>query len=283
MKRIRGNGIKFNGDAGIRFNRDLDFDRDHPFAVSLWVKFLKTGEEGPIFGKTNGDFEGYRGWLCKLNPDGTLSFQLNHVWPDNCIDFQTVESVAIDKWTHLVMSYDGSSRADGVKFYVNGKIPPFKLHTDHLKKSLLHGVGGSNWSNQPFLLGMELRKSIQYMMADELKVFKRNLSELEIQFLYAKNSIGQDHEDAWFAYYLLSGKNPKYNSLLGELQQLRCEENLLMTDQPEVMVMHEKVSTHDFHIKSRCLRRSRGLRGTNDSSCFSARSDLDRIKSVEFG
>ena len=175
-----GNALHFVGDGGVRFNRDLDFDRNQPFSVSIWVKALKAGEAGPIFNNTNGDFEGYRGWLCKLNEDGTLSFQLNHVWPDNCIDLQTLDTLPINEWTHLVMTYDGSSKADGVRVFINGRAPRLKLLKDNLHKSLLHGVRkGSNWSNLPFLLGMELRQSIQDMMMDELRVYNRQLSTLE--------------------------------------------------------------------------------------------------------
>ncbi|MCB0685684.1 MAG: DUF1553 domain-containing protein [Saprospiraceae bacterium] len=246
-----GSGLLFNGDAGVRFNRDLDYDRDQPFSVSVWVKFLKAGEEGPIFGKTNGDFEGYRGWLCKLNPDGTLSFQLNHVWPDNCIDYQTTEPVAINQWMHIVMTYDGSSRAAGVHFYVDGKTPANILHADHLKKSLLHGVKGSNWSNQPFLLGMELRKSMENMVLDELKIFDRPLVPYEIQYIYAGTVPEKKNQEEWFNYYLLSGRNKHFNQLQRQLQDVRRQENLLMTDQPEVMVMHEKKFPRESYILNR--------------------------------
>ncbi|MCB0665290.1 MAG: DUF1553 domain-containing protein [Saprospiraceae bacterium] len=247
----RGKGIQFNGDAGVRFNRDLDFDRDQPFSVSLWVKFLKKNEEGPIFGKTNGDFEGYRGWLCKLNSDGTLSFQLNHVWPDNCIDFQTTEPINIGEWTHIVMTYDGSSKATGVRFYLNGAIPEYRLHADKLEKSLLHGVKGTNWSDQPFLLGMELRKSIENMIADELKIFKRCLHPLEVKYLNQGEIPDNASDEDWFDYYLTSGQNIRLESIRSTLQELRCRENLLMTDQPEVMIMQEKKFKRETFVLER--------------------------------
>ena len=238
----QGKAVQFVGDGGIRFNRDLDYDRDQPFAVSIWIKRIRPGEEGPIFGKTNGDFEGYRGWLCKLNKNGTLSFQLNHVWPDNSIDFETLDTLPLQKWIHIVFSYDGSSRAEGVSFLVEGKVPPLKLHADRLYKSLLHGVKGSNWSNQPFLLGMELRKSIQFIAMDELKIYNRSLSQLEMLAFTEEKSLEKinHNEDLLLEFYLKSKHNPTYNRVLEKLQDLRKQENILATDQPEVMVMNEK-------------------------------------------
>ncbi len=236
----RGKGVQFIGDAGIRFNRDLDFDRHQPFSVTLWVKVLKQGEEGPIFGKTNGDFEGYRGWLCKLNQDGTLSFQLNHVWPDNAIDIQTLKPIPVNDWVHIAMTYDGSSKAAGVNIYINGAKPAYRLYTDHLHKSLLHGTRGSNWSDQPFLLGMELRKSIKDVLMDELMIYRRELAPVEIGYNYDGDIEANVKEEDLVKLYLCTSMNPTYNRIFEQLTEVRKEHNLVLTDQPEVMVMRER-------------------------------------------
>ncbi len=250
---VEGSGLKFVGDGGVRFNRSLDYDRHQPFTVSLWVKRLRAREEGPIFGKTNGDFEGYRGWLCKLNKNGTLSFQLNHVWPDNAIDFETLDTVPINEWVHIVMAYDGSSRAEGVSFFINGKRPKYRLHADNLRKSLLHGVNGTNWSNQPFLLGMELRKSIQEIVMDELKIYNRCLSDIEMMVLYGLGEQKKYTQEENLDYYLKSCKNARYNRILTELTEVRRKENLLATDQPEIMVMREKKYPRTTYLLDRGL------------------------------
>ncbi|MEM9721118.1 MAG: DUF1549 domain-containing protein, partial [Bacteroidota bacterium] len=246
-----GKGLQFKGDCGVRFNRDMDFDRHQPFSVSIWVKLLKEGEKGPIFNNTNGDFEGYRGWICKLNEDGTLSFQLNHVWPDNCIDYQTVDKVPVGEWTHIAMTYDGSSKAKGLTFFVNGEVPPFTLHKDNLQKSLLHGVKGSNWSNYPLIIGKEKERSIENVVMDELKVYKRQLAEIEVLTLYQGTSPLAPSETQLQEYYLLSGKNPSFNSYLSELTELRKKENLLSTDILEVMVMQDREAVRPTFVLDR--------------------------------
>lgn len=248
-----GKAIEFVGDAGVQFNRDLDFDRQQPFSVSLWVKLLKV-EEGPIFGKMNGEFEGYRGWLCKLNTDGTLSFQLNHVYPANCIDFQTIDSIPTQEWIHIAFTYDGSSKAAGVKFYINGLEPAHQLHTDNLQKSLLHGVKGSNWSDLPFFLGMDARRTMKNIVIDELKIYKRAVSELEVEQLYRNQNqilLVNQPENIVLQHYLRTGGNDQYNKKLAALTEWRKKENLLLTDQPEVMVMQELKTPRPTFILSR--------------------------------
>ncbi|MEM6801967.1 MAG: DUF1549 domain-containing protein, partial [Bacteroidota bacterium] len=248
---VKGKGLKFLGDAGIRFNRDMDFDRHQPFSVSIWIKLLNEGEKGPIFNNTNGDFEGYRGWICKLNEDGTLSFQLNHVWPDNCIDYKSLDKIEVGKWTHIAMTYDGSSKADGLKFFIDGKQPQYKLLKDNLQKSLQHGVKGSNWSSFPFMLGKEKERSIENILMDELKVYNRQLSELEVRSLFNPEEELVATDNQWLEYYLLSGKNKSYNKTLRQLTKLRAEENILSTDILEVMVMKDKEEPRPTFILDR--------------------------------
>ena len=248
---ISGKGLSFRGDCGIRFNRDLDYDRHQPFSVSIWVKLMKEGEKGPIFNNTNGDFEGYRGWICKLNEDGTLSFQLNHVWPDNSIDYQTKTKLKPGKWTHIVMTYDGSSKAKGLSFFVDGQQPEYILHRDNLQKSLLHGVKGSNWSSYPFMLGKEKERSIEHIVMDELRVYDRQLSELEVMKLFDENDERKPTESQWLDYYVLSGKNRQYQQKLEQLTALRQQENQIATDVLEVMVMSDREDVRPTFILDR--------------------------------
>ncbi|WP_235296334.1 DUF1553 domain-containing protein [Portibacter marinus] len=283
----RGNGLQFLGDCGVRFNRRMDYDRYQPFSVSIWIKVLKEGEKGPIFNNTNGDFEGYRGWICKLNEDGTLNFQLNHVWPDNCIDYQTIDKVKVNEWTNIVMTYDGSSRADGLRFYIDGQVPDYFLHEDNLNKSLQHGRYGSNWSSFPFILGKEKERSTKNVAMDELMVFNRELSQVEVEKIAGARSMLSISDDKLVEYYLLSGKNERFNEVLAQITEVRKQENLISTDVLEVMVMGEKKEYRPAYILDRGMYDSplemvkpatpskfKAIGASTDTSAISSRMDL---------
>lgn len=241
-----GNGIRLIGDCGLRFNRDLDFDRYQPFTVSIWIKKEAPDAFGPIFNKSNGSYEGYRGWHCVLNEDQTLTIQFNHVWPNNAIDLQSKDTLALNEWTHLALAYSGNSKASGVSFYINGVEQEMKILVDNLNKSVLHAANKGTWQPTPFLLGIEQLKSIKGVMMDELKVYKRQLSEIEVDALHkepdqqapiiAANLTSEAAKD----YYLLSGKNKDYKNKLNQLTQVRKAENDLITDVMEVMIMQER-------------------------------------------
>ena len=246
-----GKGLFFKGDCGIRFSRDLDLDRHQPFSVALWVKVLKEGEHGPIFLNANGDFEGYRGWSCLLNEDGTLTFQFVHVYPDNAIIYKTKEKIRVGEWAHITMVYDGSSKAKGLHFYINGKRPEAELLEDNLQKSILHAADGKNWTGYPFALGKENASSIENIVMDELLVYDRQLSTIEVARIFEEATADAPTTKQLAEYYLLSGKNRTYNKKLNDLTKLRATENILTTNFLEVMVMSDKEKVRPTFILDR--------------------------------
>ena len=253
-----GKGLHFGGDGGIRFNRDLDLDRQDMFSVSIWINPDKPGISGPIFGNSNGDFEGYRGWICKINKDNTLTVQFNHVWPDNAIDLLTLDTIAANTWTHIAMTYDGSSKANGIKIFINGQVARRLTLKDNLSKSLLFGANKTNWSNYPFLIGIELRQSTSDIKMDELKVYKRTLTQTEVQRLFKTNSEGIPSEqfeklsiEEQLSWYLSNRKNKRHAKLSDSIIALKARLNLLMTNQPDIMVMKERKNARPTFILDR--------------------------------
>lgn len=247
-----GKCLKFIGDAGVDFSREMDFDREEPFSVSIWFKTLDKGEEGTIFAKANGEFEGERGYRCRIQNDGTLMVTMSYVWPDNCIDIRTLDKLKLNEWYHITLTYDGSSKANGIHLYINGKQPNYKVLTDNLSKSIRYGENKSHWdkwTDMAFMLGKDFRGTIKDVMIDELKTYHRQLSSIEVQELYGstvtvgtllkKTQRTPEQTAQLFEYYLLNQFDKTYNENFKQLTQLRDAENQVLTDQPEVMRMHE--------------------------------------------
>jgi hypothetical protein len=247
----KGQGISFRGEAGIEAGKALSYDRFQPFSVSIWVKLNKQGEEGPIFNKANSEEEGFRGWACKLNKNGTLSFQFAHVLPDNAIDFVTIDTLKVGEWTHIALTYDGSSKASGIRFWLNGKIPKYKLLVDNLQKSLVFARFNVIRGTRNFTLGSNSPRTLQYMDMDELEIYKRTLSELEVMALYQdqpdmisqviRNKTRSDQEqEQLLSYFLLRGYQPSVKRSQDSLISLRSQENYISTNEEEVMIMTDR-------------------------------------------
>jgi hypothetical protein len=257
-----GKARKLIGDAGIGFSKELDFDRNQQFSIGIWVNILKEGEEGTLFAKCNGEFAGYRGYRVLLNKDNSLSISFSYVWPANAIDLKIAERLTTNQWHHIVLTYDGSSKASGVKLFLDGKKMQAKVITDNLQKSMLYGPGKKNWTYSSFTIGKDLRGTIRDVLIDELVAYERQLSALEVQELsgeeapiaallkkpFSQRTPGQQQQ--LLEYYLLN-HDERYARQLSEITKLRHEENTLITELPEVMVMQERSEPRPTFILNR--------------------------------
>ena len=125
---------------------------------------------------------GSRGYQLLLE-DGRLSASLIHFWPGNAIRIRTPDALAVNKWHHVVMTYDGSSRADGLQLYVNGDRQSCEVVRDSLYKNIMGG-GGDN-----ITIGERMRdRGFTHGMVDEFRVYDRRLTALEIA------AIGQNQD-----------------------------------------------------------------------------------------
>ena len=113
----------FNGTTSMVTASDtpgLEFDRTDPFSVEAWVKTTSTAQQAVVstLGSTGSD----PGWEVGIS-GGKLYLALLHAWP-NAIDVAGSLDVADGNWHHVVATYDGSSAAAGVHFYVDGAADP---------------------------------------------------------------------------------------------------------------------------------------------------------------
>ena len=259
-----GNGRVVNGDGNISLGGNFAyFERNEPFSVSLWVNFQKTGLRGPIFARTNGLDNGERGYECVLNKDGTLGFHLTHNYPDNAIDFQTLQKVPLKQWLHLTLTYDGSGTAQGTHVYWNGQRAAGRIHADNLKKSMLYGKGRSNGFGLmlPFMIGAKFRDSMAGFWVDELEIYDRALTPIEVQETMTKQPIVKQWivqnkpltsaQQAQINEFYEANVSPNTLKINAELKKLRRQETTLYDASDELMVMKERPFAQPTHVLRR--------------------------------
>ena len=119
-----GNAVRLVGDSQIDLGgRDQlfgFFERNDPFSFAIWMRRDKANVGGPVITRSGAVMNGHRGYELILRPDGTLTTGLHHVAPDNSIELETLEPMSVGTWYHVAVTYDGSSRAKGLRLYVNG-------------------------------------------------------------------------------------------------------------------------------------------------------------------
>ncbi|MDE1824836.1 MAG: LamG domain-containing protein [Candidatus Micrarchaeota archaeon] len=120
----------------------LNFERTNPFSISVW--FSTSGINAAILGKdTWGGTD--QGWQLEIESSGVVDLTLLNTYPSNYVMVRANQVTNDGKWHHLVATYDGSSKASGIKLYIDGQIATTTTVSDTLSASIV--------TNQNFNIG----------------------------------------------------------------------------------------------------------------------------------
>ncbi len=141
------------------------------------------------------------------------------------------------------MTYDGSSRASGLRLYLDGRRADCEVVCDLLTKNITGGggdelTGGRRFRDRGFKNGL----------VDEI-VFDRTLTPLEVAQLGDRTTLSKallrdpatftpELRQGLFAYYL-ANFDAEYGSRLADLKELRRQRSALVDPVAEIMVMKE--------------------------------------------
>src|SRR5690554_3667546 len=175
-----GKAVRLNGDSWLDLAGVGVFSRSEPFSVSAWINLPEDLEDGAIFHKGSGAvLYNYRGYHLNLK-NNQLELLMAHTAPYNAITKITEADIPRDQWINLVMTYDGSSKAKGLRIFLNGKEMETTTTHDNLYKDILF-----SGNNQPGLqVGAVWRgKGLKDALVDEVTVYDQELSPLEISLI----------------------------------------------------------------------------------------------------
>ncbi len=211
---VAGRACDFPEPSGnlCEFPPELCYYRKHsPFTFSFWLTVEETPERAVILHRSRAGVDtGHRGFDLMFM-DGRLTFTLGHFFPGNAIRVQAVEKIDFPSWRHFALTYDGSSRAEGLSLYVDGQKLETRVIRDCLTRDIDYrpewsdGDKGQVSDGSQHQVALSLGRSnnetsLQGAAIDELRAYDRELSEVEIAFLSGKPV--PDADDAWFDWYV---------------------------------------------------------------------------------
>jgi hypothetical protein len=168
-----GKAAELDGENNVNFPQLGRFTRHTPFTLAFWAYDAgKASEPAVLFQASSGTDTGPHGYDLLLE-NGTLTARMFRHWPGNAIAVRTGACVARNRWTHVAVSYDGSSRGAGLRIYVDGKAPSQQVLRDHLTKGTgVHTlVFGQRFRDRGFKGGR----------LDDLRIYTRSLDPLEVE------------------------------------------------------------------------------------------------------
>ena len=257
-----GKGVRLTGDDAVD-TKVGNFRRFEPFSVALWLNTPDVKERAVVFHRSRAWTDaGSRGYQLLIE-EGRLSASLIHFWPGNAIRVRTHDPIPTGQWLHVAMVYDGSSRADGLRIYLNGVAAQCDIVRDKLVKNITGGGGdhiaiGERFRDRGFTNGL----------VDEFQVFDRQLTPLEVRQLYDEQSLAElldkpadklnaADRSALLAYYL-STRDDAYRTQLQVVKAAREERSKLCDEIPEIMVMQETPAQHQTYLLKRGMYDAHG-------------------------
>jgi hypothetical protein len=184
-----GEAFLFDGENSVESDA-ADFERTDPFSIALWLKATEHVPTTVVLHRTKAASDAASRGYDLLLEDGKPTFSLTHFWPGNAIRIQTKEPLPLDTWTHIAVRYDGSSKAAGLTLYLNGAPADTAIIRDNLFKTIRYE------SDKPKLTIAARFRDVGFKdgAIDELYVFDRQLSTLEIEALAQLRTINAHFE-----------------------------------------------------------------------------------------
>lgn len=189
----QGQALKLDGDTWLNLHPAGIFDRSEAFSIGIWLNIPEALNTGVIAHKCEGaklhNFKGYQLFL----RENKLEVMLAHTAPDNALIVHTNDEVPKNEWFHVLFTYDGSSKAEGIRIFINREKTATSILHNNLYKNITYNRPKER---EPGLkIGARWRGfGIKGAMVDELIVFDRELSRLEIKLIAGNEQFPPFHK-----------------------------------------------------------------------------------------
>jgi len=167
-----GGALSFDTKAHFNVGNVFAFEKDKSFSAGAWVK-LKNSGTGHLFGKLEKEPR-FRGWRIEMT-DRRVNVQIISSWDKDALEVRSKDQIAQDKWQHIVMTYDGSSKAEGIKIFINGKPVAVDIKKKTLKETIVS-------ADAPFSIGGPQNGNLEASV-DDLRIYDRALAAADTDML----------------------------------------------------------------------------------------------------
>ncbi len=245
---VKGNATLLDSTQYIDFAEPQPMERGRAFTLSVWIQ-PGGAPQGCVASKQDSDAEG-RGfeilWY-KSQP----RINLAHHYGSDGIEVVAKEKFGGGRWRHLAITYDGSSKAAGLKVYVDGCLSEVDVRRDNLS--------GSIASKEPWRIGWKGTGIGFDGGMDEFRLFDRAIPAEEVSALHwreflegtlavAGSQRAKPAMEKLEAYYIAHHGSPEMVALSEQIAALRAEEETARKAILTLSVMRELEEPRATHV-----------------------------------
>lgn len=247
----RGQALSFTGDDPLSLGPHGVVNMEDRFSVSFRLKPGEITKRSLVFHNSGGYDPGYNGFELLLE-EGQLRWMVAREWPGNCIAIRSEAKLPVNEWTHVCVSYDGSSKAAGLKIYLNGEEAKVTVVRDQLTKNC--------GSASAFTFGERVRDSgLRGGAVDDIRIFTRPITKLEVTALHRDQTLAEvmaatPRDEAGISLlrsYYFSAVDPDVRSAQASVREAFKAMRVTMDGVRELPVMKEMEQARPAHILAR--------------------------------
>jgi len=234
----QGRAFKCDGGNYIDAGELANFERTDAFSYGAWIKPQGKAGGAPI--ARMDDRNGHRGFDLYAS-GGKVAVHLINSWPNNALKVTTKASLKPDQWQHVFVTYDGSSKAAGIKIYFDGEPQAWDIEQNRLSATIR--------TDKPLYIGRRNPGSPFKGAVDDVRIYDRRLTETEVKALAGSDAIGPllaKGEDNWsdaerqtLLTHYLTNHDDAYQQLGTEIARVKAD--IAAAEKPisTVMVMKD--------------------------------------------
>jgi mono/diheme cytochrome c family protein len=243
-----GQAADFDGRRYLEAGDLADFGYLDKFSIALWA--YPRGPGGTLVSRM-ADTARAEGYSVGLE-GGRVQVNLVKRWLDDALRVETERALAPGRWYHVLVTYDGSRVADGIKVYIDGRPERLKVHLDDLnqdfrtKEPLRVGGGGGPAGRFHGLI-------------DEVRVYRDRLSPEEAEVVACADAVADltarppaqrtaQQARKLRAYFLARAAPAPLRQAWGRVVELRRQRERLVESFPTSMVMQEMPVPRETHL-----------------------------------
>jgi hypothetical protein len=246
-----GKAADLDGTRFLEAKKAGDFGFDDRFSLSCWVFPRKLNGAIVSRGVDEPQGEGYGLYLV----NGKLQAHYTKRWLDDALRVETLEALPLNRWSHIVVTYDGLRLAAGVKVYINASEAKTRVLLDELNQTFQ--------TKEPFRIGSGNGKEQRFNgLIDDVRIYDRVLdtdvakmlavAETPAEILRKSAAQRSIAEIAKLREFFLDAAAPKpLREAVDEVRRLREDRQKFWESIPTVMVMEEMANPRETHILSR--------------------------------
>ena len=161
--------LKLDGNTYVEAGDFASFERTDKFSYGAWVN-VENKDAATVISRMD-DADAFRGFDLLL-VGGKLTAHLVHRWPDEALHVISKAEVPLNQWTHVFATYDGSSKAEGFKLYINGQRQEVEI-TNNL-------LTATTTTSKPLRIGRRTPGAPFKGLIDDVRIYDRELTPQEV-------------------------------------------------------------------------------------------------------